>query len=152
MSRARAAWRLLHGPDGSQEPVALMLPKLVRQVPAPGSAEAAAAAAAAAAARLEQAEAAAQAAVLRAASLAAASGLPYRPPEGLNISLAGIPVVSPHACVLECQQGPGACRMCALARSAAASANQPAAAGLVPSPPASNAGAAPAPIVCPRPT
>lgn len=94
MLRACATWRLLQGPDGRQEPVAIMLPKLVRQVPVPGSVEAVAAAAAAAAARLEQAEAAAQAAVLRAASLAAACGLPYRPPEGLNISLAGIPVVS----------------------------------------------------------
>ena len=107
MLQARAAWRLLHGPDSSQEPVAIMLPRLERQAPTPGSAEAAAAAAAAAAARLQRAEAAAQAAALRAASLAGASGLPYRPPEGLSVDLSGVTVVSAVLCV-----GPECVRLC----------------------------------------
>lgn len=94
MLQARAAWRLLHGPDSSQEPVAIMLPKLERRELPVNSPEAKAAAAAAAAARLERAEAAAQAAALRAASLAGASGLPYRPPEGLTVDLSGVDVVS----------------------------------------------------------
>ncbi|KAI7843784.1 hypothetical protein COHA_002682 [Chlorella ohadii] len=92
MLQARAAWRLLHGPDSSQEPVAIMLPKLERRELPVNSPEAKAAAAAAAAARLERAEAAAQAAALRAASLAGASGLPYRPPEGLTVDLSGVDV------------------------------------------------------------
>ena len=57
-----------------------MLPKLVRHGPparVPGTAGAAA--------RLEAAEAAALAAVRMAASMAAAAGLPYRPPDGVAL-------------------------------------------------------------------
>lgn len=111
MLQARAAWRLLHGPNSSQEPVAIMLPRLERQVPMLGSAEAAAAAAAAAAARLQRAETAAQAAALRAASLAGASGLPYRPPEGLGVDLSGVTVVSAVLCGVPCV-GPEGVRLC----------------------------------------
>ncbi|PSC67463.1 hypothetical protein C2E20_8855 [Micractinium conductrix] len=81
MARARAAWRLLHHADASQDdPVVVMLPKLVRHGPparVPGTAGAAA--------RLEAAEAAALAAVRMAASMAAAAGLPYRPPDGVAL-------------------------------------------------------------------
>jgi hypothetical protein len=107
MRRARAVWRTLHHPGGSipggSDPAVLWLPKLVKrgqqqqgqragggegagphawvQPATPGEAAAAVQRAEAA---VQQAEAAARAAVLRAASLAAAVGLPYRPPPALG--------------------------------------------------------------------
>lgn len=94
-----AAWHLLRsGASAAGEPVALMLPKLVRQgrtSPLGSTQLPATAVAAAAAARLEQAQAAATAAAMQAASLAAAAGLPYRLPAALgDVELPPVTVVS----------------------------------------------------------
>lgn len=104
MQRARAAWRLLHAPDANDAPVVIMLPRLVRQAIATSAAcqpgMAAAAAHTAAVVRLEQAEAAAQAAALRAAAVAASAGLPYVPPQGVDVDVSGIAVVGGFGFIL----------------------------------------------------
>lgn len=92
MRRARAAWRLLHHPDSpalrDSEPVVLWLPRLEKRAAQP----AASAALAAAAAQVQRTEAAARAAVVHAAGLAAAAGLPFRLPDQLQAQLGGVPL------------------------------------------------------------
>lgn len=82
--------RLLQPPNASWEPVAVMLPKLVRQDPAATGGAHPSAAMAAAEARLEQAEAVARSAALQAASLAAAAGLAYQAPNGVAVDVSGV--------------------------------------------------------------
>ena len=95
MQRARTAWRVLNnGAWGGGEPVALMLPKLVRQGPPSRACQSSASERTqAAAARLEQAEGAARAAVLHAATVASMAGVPYQPPDGMLSDLGPIGTV-----------------------------------------------------------